>query len=229
MRKRKSKKSLKRRILRVIGVVIALPYILTLLYVFVPPVSTFMVADALSFKSVKRDWVAMRQISPQLIAAVVAAEDSAFCSHHGFDFNQLGKSLQEAYTYKEAPRGASTITMQTAKNLYLWNGRSLLRKVLEAPLTIWIELAWTKRRILEVYLNIAEWGDGIYGVDAAARHHFGVRASQLNAHQAALLAAALPDPQRRKAGHPGPGQLQMAAQIERRAAHMQPDLSCLQR
>jgi monofunctional biosynthetic peptidoglycan transglycosylase len=226
---RKRKKTLRQRIVFVLGVVIALPYALTLLYWVVPPPSTLMLADWLTLQHVERTWAPLGRISPQLKAAVIVAEDSAFCEHHGFDFTQMSKSLEAAYEYDRPIRGASTITMQTAKNLFLWNGRSWLRKLLEAPLTLWLELMWSKGRILEVYLNVAEWGDGIYGADAAARRYFGVSASELSPRQAALLAAALPDPRSRHTGNPGPGQSLIASHIERRVAAGAADLSCLRR
>ncbi len=226
---RRKKTTWKRRLFYLLAAVILLPYALTPLYRFVPPVSTLMLADWLTLTRVDRSWVSLEHISPQLMAAVVVAEDSAFCDHWGFDFTQMEKSLETAYEKGRAPRGASTITMQTAKNLFLWSGRFWLRKFLEAPLTLWIELWWPKRRILEVYLNVAEWGDGIYGAQAAARRHFGVDARQLTRRQAALLAASLPNPHRRHAGRPGAGQLLVASHIERRMAAGAANLSCLRK
>lgn len=222
-------RSIKQRALRTFAILLLIPYALTLIYWVVPPVSTLMLADWFSLHRAERSWAPLAKISPQLQAAVIMSEDSAFCEHHGFDFNQLGKSIEATYTRGKPLRGASTITQQTAKNLFLWNGRSWLRKFLEVPLTIWLEIAWSKWRILEVYLNIAEWGDGVYGADAASRRYFGVGAGNISLRQASLLAAALPDPQSRHTGNPGPGQSAMAAHIAALVAVGAADTSCLRR
>jgi monofunctional biosynthetic peptidoglycan transglycosylase len=137
--------------------------------------------------------VPLDAITPALPQAVLAAEDNRFCAHGGFDWEELGGQI-DALLAGERARGASTITMQSAKNLFLWPGRDFVRKALEAWLTPQIELLWPKRRIVEVYLNIAEFGPGIYGAEAAARAYFGKSASGLNAREAALLAAVLPSP-----------------------------------
>jgi len=206
----------------------ALPFLLPFFYFIVPPPSTLMLARWFSLQPVERDWMPISQLSPHLIAAVVSAEDGAFCDHFGFDFKQMEKSMARAKSIGAA-RGASTISQQTAKNLFLWNGRSWVRKALEAPLTLWLELVWSKQRILEAYLNIAEWGDGIFGAEAAARHYFGVSAHDLSSRQAALLAAALPNPVRRSAASPGMGQLLYGLRIEQRMNSARPDLSCIGR
>ena len=221
------RKSFRQRLLTALALLLVLPYALTLIYWIVPPISTLMLADWMTLHRVHREWVPLTKISPQLQAAVIISEDSAFCEHHGFDFAQMQKSIEAAYNHNAPLRGASTITQQTAKNLFLWNGRSWLRKLLEAPLTIWLEITWSKRRIMEVYLNIAEWGDGIYGAEAASRRYFGMSASQLGLYQAGLLAAALPDPQGRHTGHPGPGQTLIAAHIASRVVAGAADTSCL--
>ncbi len=147
------------------------------------------------------DWVAMDEISPWMPLAVVAAEDQTFPSHWGFDVASIQKVLQSSGEGSRI-RGASTLTQQTAKNLLLWDGRSWLRKGLEAGLTAGIELVWSKRRILTVYLNIAEFGDGIFGVEAASQHYFHKPASRLSQSEAALLAAVLPNPIRFKVNAP---------------------------
>ena len=139
--------------------------------------------------------VPLASVSPALIAAVIAAEDNAFCRHHGFDTQALQDEIDN-WLAGERPRGASTITMQTAKNILLWPGRDPVRKVVEAWLTPQIELMWSKRRILEVYLGIVEMGPGVYGAEAAARRYFDKPASALNRREAALLAAVLPNPRR---------------------------------
>ncbi|MBC3377984.1 monofunctional biosynthetic peptidoglycan transglycosylase [Serratia fonticola] len=148
------------------------------------------------------DWVAMDDIAPSMALAVMAAEDQKFPDHWGFDVAAIEKALSHNEKQPTRIRGASTLSQQTAKNLFLWDGRSWVRKGLEAGLTAGIELVWTKRRILTVYLNIVEFGDGIFGVEAAAQHFFHKPASRLTASEAALLAAVLPNPHRFKAGAP---------------------------
>lgn len=148
-----------------------------------------------------RHWVPLRQVSPQLALALVAAEDQRFPFHHGFDFGSIDKALQAADDGRRL-RGASTISQQTAKNLFLWNGRSYLRKGLEAWFTVLLETFWPKQRILEVYMNIAQFGDGIYGVEAACRQFYHQSPATLDAAQAARLAAVLPNPVRFRVDHP---------------------------
>lgn len=148
------------------------------------------------------DWVGMDEISPWMGLAVIAAEDQKFPAHWGFDMAAIQKAVAHNEQHETRIRGASTLSQQTAKNLFLWDGRSWVRKGLEAGLTLGIETVWSKRRILTVYLNIAEFGQGIFGVEAAARHYFNKPASQLSASQAALLAAVLPNPIRFKADAP---------------------------
>jgi monofunctional glycosyltransferase len=157
------------------------------------PITPLMVIRVVEGEGLRREWVALEQIAPALREAVVAAEDNLFCQHWGFDLAALRGEI-EAMREGRRARGASTITMQTAKNLFLWPERSLTRKVLEAWLTPQIELLWPKQRILEVYLNIAELGPGIYGAEAAARAHFGKSAAELSPREAALIAAVLPSP-----------------------------------
>jgi monofunctional glycosyltransferase len=146
-------------------------------------------------------WVPWKQISPQAALAVIAAEDQNFASHHGFDFDSIQKALDEHERGRRL-RGASTITQQVAKNVFLWSGRSFVRKGFEAYFTTLIELTWPKRRIIEVYLNVIELGEGVFGVEAASRLYFRKPAAQLQAEEAALLAAVLPNPVRLKAAHP---------------------------
>jgi monofunctional glycosyltransferase len=175
-------------------IVLLLPAGLLVVYRFLPvPLTPLMVIRLAQGEGLQKDWVPLRQIAPALRQAVVASEDNRFCEHNGFDWSALSEVLGELEA-GERPRGASTITMQTAKNLFLWPDRSLLRKGLEAWLTPQIELIWSKRRILEVYLNIAEMGPGIYGAQAAAEHHFGKAAADLTRSEAARLAAVLPNP-----------------------------------
>ncbi|EEI9680488.1 monofunctional biosynthetic peptidoglycan transglycosylase [Salmonella enterica] len=148
------------------------------------------------------DWVNMADISPWMGLAVIAAEDQKFPEHWGFDVPAIEKALAHNERNESRIRGASTLSQQTAKNLFLWDGRSWVRKGLEAGLTLGIETAWSKKRILTVYLNIAEFGDGIFGVEAAAWRYFNKPASRLNMPEAALLAAVLPNPLRYKANAP---------------------------
>ena len=181
-----------------------------------PPPSAFMLAHCLSSEDarVHYQWVDYRRISKWMPLAVVASEDQRFPTHWGVDFAAIGKALEE-YRAGEGLRGASTITQQTAKNLFLWNGRSFVRKTLEAALALGLEVFWPKQRILEVYLNIAEFGPGIYGVEAASRAYFGVSARDLSRSQAARLAAVLPNPKVLRAGDPSPYVWERAAWVQR--------------
>lgn len=189
-----------------------------------PPTSAFMLARQWQARGepdfvLHYQWVELERISPQLLIALVAAEDQNFPQHHGFDLEAISSVLSQADDAGVA-RGASTISQQVVKNLWLWSGRSWLRKGLEAYWTAAIELAWPKRRILEVYANIAEFGDGIYGAEAASRHFFGIPAAQLNPAQAAALAAVLPGPRRYRVDAPGPWQLRRQAWIARQVQQL---------
>ena len=148
------------------------------------------------------DWVSMDEISPWMGLAVIAAEDQKFPEHWGFDVSAIEKALAHNERNENRIRGASTLSQQTAKNLFLWDGRSWVRKGLEARLTLGMETVWSKKRILTVYLNIAEFGDGVFGVEAAAQRYFHKPASRLSLSEAALLAAVLPNPLRFKANAP---------------------------
>jgi monofunctional biosynthetic peptidoglycan transglycosylase len=173
--------------------------VLALVYKAVTPPSTLMLARWLTGQPVVRQVVPLDQISPDLRLAVVASEDAKFCLHGGVDWDALWDVIDD----EDSPsRGASTITMQTTKNVFLWGGRSYLRKAIEIPLALVVDAVWGKRRTLEVYLNLAEWGDGIFGAEAAARHWFHRSARDLTRAQATLLAVSLPNPHLRKAGQP---------------------------
>lgn len=168
----------------------------------------------------RHHWVPLDQgVSIYMPVAVIASEDQRYLSHHGFDFTELGHALRDHATGKRL-RGGSTISQQVAKNVFLWPGRSWLRKGLEAYFTILIELIWGKHRIMEVYLNSIEMGDGIYGVDAVAWQHFGRSASQLTRPNCALIAATLPNPLRYSSLHPGPYVLRRQTQIMRQMRHI---------
>jgi monofunctional glycosyltransferase len=190
-------------------VTVALPVGLVAIYRFIdPPITWTMTGRMLSGESLSRRPVNIARISPNLVHAVIAAEDNRFCEHNGFDF----EAIQDALEYNERQedrgtgrrRGASTISQQTAKNLILWQGGGWFRKGLETYLTVLIEAIWPKRRIMEAYLNAAEWGDGAFGAEAAGQVHFGKSAADLTRREAARLAAVLPSPRRWDAGEPGP-------------------------
>ena len=215
-------------IIRIVLAIVLLPYALILLYMlpFIHPVSTLMVADLAMLRGYDRQWVSFDQISPQLVQAVMMSEDGQFCFHGGVDWTQMQGVVADALE-GESTRGASTIPMQTAKNLFLWNGRSFLRKGLELPLALAADFVWSKRRLMEIYLNVAEWGPGIYGIEAAARHHFKVPAAKLTRQQAALLAVSLPNPITRVASKPGRGLRRLGGVIERRTRSSGEYIKCL--
>jgi monofunctional biosynthetic peptidoglycan transglycosylase len=207
----------KRAVLAVI-VIGALPAVLTLVYLphAVHPVSTLMMKDIVTLQGYDRDWTPLEEIGDNVVHSVMMSEDGQFCSHRGIDLGEF-RAVLEDFWAGEATRGGSTITMQTVKNLYLWHGRSYVRKAIELPYAIYLDLVMPKRRIMEIYLNIAEWGPGIYGAEAAALHHFGKSTRDLSARQAALLAVTLPSPLTRTPGQPSAGLNRLAATIERRA------------
>ncbi len=199
---------------------------LTLLWTVVPPVSTLMLGRWLTLQEVDRRWVPLDRISPRLVASVLMSEDARYCAHHGVDWDAMREVIEDAEDGGPS-RGASTVTMQTAKNLFLWPSRSYIRKGLELPLALWLDLVMSKRRIVEIYLNIAEWGPGIFGAEAAAQAAFGKPAAALGAREAALLATSLPNPIRRNAARPSRGHARLAAINVVRAAEAQPYLGCL--
>jgi monofunctional biosynthetic peptidoglycan transglycosylase len=207
-----------RRLFKWAVAIVLLPYVLILFYAvdFVRPVSTLMLWDLVTLKGYDRRWVAFEKISPALVQSVMMSEDGQFCAHFGVDLHQLQGVVEDALD-GEATRGASTIPMQTAKNLFLWNGRSFLRKGLELPLALGADAVWSKKRMMEIYLNVAEWGPGIYGIEAAAQHHFKTSASKLSKKQSALLAVSLPNPITRVASRPSRGMSRLANLIQRRA------------
>lgn len=196
-------------VLVVLGLVL-LPYLLTPLYSAGHPISTLMIGRYLTGEPVTRKWVDLDGMSEALPRSVVAAEDAKFCFHHGIDWDSVRNIIEDAQD-GEVARGGSTITQQVAKNLFLWPGRSVVRKALEFPLAMWIDLVLSKKRILELYLNVAELGpDGQFGAEAGANYAFGRPASALSAREAALLASILPNPVTRSARNPGPGVRRMA-------------------
>jgi monofunctional biosynthetic peptidoglycan transglycosylase len=180
------------------------PVAVVILYRFVPPPMTFlMIQRVFEGHGFDRRWVPLSDISPRLVGAVVASEDSGFCQHHGFDFEAMKRALASNEADPRKLRGGSTISQQTAKNVFLWPRRDYVRKGLEAYFTVLIEAVWGKPRIMEVYLNSIEWGPGVYGAEAAAQRNFGVRAKDLTAAQAARLAVIVPKPLAWKADRPG--------------------------
>lgn len=177
---------------------VALFLLLVVLGMFINPrLTPYLIAEGWRQGGVDRVWVPIEEMAPEMARAVVASEDANFCEHWGFDMKAIRAAMNEG-----AGRGASTISQQVTKNVFLWHGRSWPRKALEALMTPVVELFWSKRRILEVYLNVAETGKGIFGVEAAAQHYFGVSAARLSPPQAALIAAALPDPKGRNPARP---------------------------
>jgi len=180
------------------------------------PITPLMLVRLAEGEGLRRDWTPLSDISPALVRSVIASEDARFCVHTGFDWTEI-ENAWSTWQSGGRLRGASTISMQTARSVFLWPGRDPVRKVLEVLLTVPLETLWPKRRILEVYLNVAEWGPGVYGAQAAARHHFGIDAAALSAHQAALLTAILPAPRTWSAAAPGPHVRGRAETIQARA------------
>lgn len=212
--------------LAIVLVLLLPPYLLTPLYAWVNPVSTVMLWRWLWGDRVERVYLPIAKVDPDLPLAVVIAEDGRFCTHYGVDFAEIRDAIEDADNLDDL-RGGSTITQQVAKNLFLWQGRSFVRKALEFPLALWIDLVLSKRRILEIYLNIAEWGpDGEFGVEAGSRRAFGRSAAHLSRYQAALLAAMLPNPVARDAKKPGPGLRRLAGLYEGRAGRSPDAASC---
>lgn len=206
-----------RNLLLIVLGALLLPYLLAPLYRTGRPVSTLMAWRYLTGAPVSRQWADFSAISPYLPRSVVSAEDAKFCSHHGIDWGALREVIDDAEE-GEVTRGGSTITQQVAKNLFLWPGRSVVRKALEFPLALWIDLVLPKQRILEIYLNIAELGpNGQFGAQAGSLYAFGRPASALSSRDAALLAAILPNPVRRSARNPGPGVRRLAGTYMARA------------
>lgn len=228
---RSPRRSLARRavrfLLRLGGAVAALWLALILLYRWIdPPITPLMLLRMPEMHRIDRRWVPLGRISPELQEAAIASEDNRFCIHHGIDWGAVSSAAGEFETEGRL-RGASTITMQTARNLLLWPGGGFFRKGLEAGLAIAIDAFWPKRRILEVYLNVIEWGDGIYGAEAAARAFFHEGALRLSRHQAALMAAVLPNPRHWSAVRPDGYVAERAALIAERMDRLEGYYGCL--
>jgi monofunctional biosynthetic peptidoglycan transglycosylase len=213
-------RAISRWLLRAVLLLLAIFASLLVLWAFAPPVSTLMLARWATFRPVERVWIPLERMGAALPLAVIASEDGRFCRHGGVDWGALREVIDTAGEDGPA-RGASTIPMQSAKNLFLWPSRSALRKGLEIPAALIIDKAWGKRRVMEAYLNIAEWGEGLFGAEAAAQRYFGKSPALLSAREAALLAAALPNPLRRDPAHPSLRHRGLAAIILRRMAGAQ--------
>ncbi|MGY2048318.1 monofunctional biosynthetic peptidoglycan transglycosylase [Methylobacterium sp. JK268] len=219
------------RLLRTLRLLALLPVMavvlilcLALVYRAVDPPSTLMLSRWLTGHPVERDAVSLSAVSPLIVEAVVASEDQRFCLHRGVDWGALGEVVSD----EDGPRrGASTVTMQTVKNVFLWPSRSYLRKALEIPLALLADFVWGKRRTMEIYLNVAEWGEGIYGVEAAARHWFHRSARDLTRSEAALLVAALPNPIARNPARPSRGLGALAGRLQARMARTAHLSACL--
>jgi len=205
---------------RTFAAILLVPALLCVLFIVVPvPITPLMIIRSFEGKPITKDWVSLDDITIDLQRSVIAAEDMTFCQHLGFEPEALQKAW-ESYERGGTLRGGSTISMQTAKNVFLWPGRNFVRKGLEAWLTVYIEALWSKKRTLEVYLNVIEWGPGIYGAEAAAQHHFGKSAREISAYQSALLASVLPSPLRWSASKPGPYVRTRSETIQYRAARL---------
>jgi monofunctional biosynthetic peptidoglycan transglycosylase len=213
-------------LLIVIVVILLLPYLLVPLYRVVDPVSTLMLWRWAHGARVERTFVPIDRMAPALPMTVIASEDGRFCSHHGVDWRELRERLEDVDDIGEA-RAVSTITQQTAKNLFLWQGRSFVRKALEFPLALWIDLVLPKWRVLEIYLNIAEWGpNGQFGAEAGSRYAFNKSVRSISPREAAMLAAVLPNPKRRSAKQPGPAVRRLSGIYEARGKAQAALASC---
>jgi monofunctional biosynthetic peptidoglycan transglycosylase len=219
------------RILRGLGIalamLVAIPIVLTPVYLFVDPVSVPMLERYLTGRPVDRQWRDLADISDRLKAAVILSEDGQFCRHWGVDLGALREEVGRFMEGEDA-RGASTITMQVARNLFLWNGQSVVRKALEVPLAIYIDLVLPKQRIMEIYLNIAEWGpEGQFGVAAGTERAFGVEPQNLDWRRATLLVTALPNPMLRLPGEPSDGMVRIAGIIQQRVGEYGERANCV--
>ncbi|MEM6462703.1 MAG: monofunctional biosynthetic peptidoglycan transglycosylase [Pseudomonadota bacterium] len=215
-------------VLTALAIIVALPFVLMIVYKapIMHPVSTLMVRNVLLLDGYQRRWVDFDQIAPVLVQSVLMSEDGQFCAHHGVDWNALNLVIDEALD-GETPRGASTIPMQTVKNLFLWSSRSYVRKALEVPLALSADAIWSKKRLMEIYLNVAEWAPNVYGIEAASQHYYGKSAANLTRREAAYLAVTLPNPYLRNPLKPSRGLSRLASIVERRAYQSGAYIKCL--
>ncbi len=226
-RKMTAKSRFVRILLWLAAIMVLAPAAAIALYaVMPPPLTPLMAMRWLDGAGLRKDWMPLSRVAAHVPHAVIASEDNLFCEHSGFDWRSIGDAVED-YSAGRRTRGASTISMQTAKNLFLWPGRNFARKSIEAYLTVLIELIWSKQRIMEVYLNVAEWGDGVYGIGAAARAHFGKSAGSLTRREAALLAAVLPNPREWSPVRPTAYISGRADTIVRRIGQLGPLLACV--
>ncbi|RUT29397.1 monofunctional biosynthetic peptidoglycan transglycosylase [Arsenicitalea aurantiaca] len=226
-RRRGRKLRLLRALGLILGAIVAIPLVLVPVYGFVPPVSVPMLERHLTGRPVVRVWRDIEEVSDRLKAAVIMSEDGQFCRHHGVDLSALRTEIDNFLAGRDT-RGASTLTMQVARNLFLTNSRSAVRKALEVPLALYIDLVLSKKRIMEIYLNIAEWGpEGQFGVVAGAEAAFGVVPDALSWERASLLAVTLPNPLVRRPGRPGPGLRRVASVIEARTRQFGTRAGCV--
>ena len=213
-----------RFLLRALAALALIPAVLVPIYIVVPPISTLMIFTRIVDGPIERDWVGFDKIAKVLVVSVLVSEDGQFCAHHGVDWGALNEVLEDP----DGPsRGASTIAMQTVRNLFLWTSPSYFRKGLEIPIALFADAIWTKRRMMEIYLNIAEWGPNIFGVEAAAQHHFGRSAKDLTASQSALLAVTLPNPRVRNPAKPSGLMRSLARTVAARARVAGDYVKCL--
>jgi len=218
---------LRRIALALAVLLVGFPLLLTLIYRVLPPPGTpLMLIRLFEGHGLEKRWRGLDEIAPAMAHAVIAAEDNLFCAHYGIDWQALGIVIED-FRHGKRPRGASTITMQTAKNLFLWPSRSYLRKGLEAYLAVMLELVLPKRRIMELYLNVAETGPGLYGVEAAALNYFGKPAAKLSRREAALIAAVLPNPRERSPARPSATVHRKAGTVGVRIRQLGPLLDCI--
>jgi len=222
-----------RRLLRLVGLVVAglagLMALLIVAYRWIdPPVTPLMLLRLPEAGTIRRTGLSLDEIAPTLPRSVIASEDNRFCLHHGIDWDAVADAIDD-YEEDGRLRGASTITMQVARNLFLWPGGGFLRKGIEAPIALAIDLLWPKRRVIEVYLNVAEWGDGIYGAEAAAQAYFKKPAKSLSSREAALMAAVLPNPRRWSPANPTRYIAGRAGTIQGRIGQLGPLLDCIGR
>jgi monofunctional glycosyltransferase len=217
-----------RRAFRLISVIAAVIVLSIIAFRFInPPITPVMAVEKLRGHTLRHQWLALKDMSPQLPLAAIASEDGRFCAHWGVDWSAVNEAIKEGGGFG-AFRGASTIPMQTAKNLYLWSGRSYVRKAIEVPLAYAMSLLWTKARMMEVYLNVAQFGPGIFGVEAASRYYFHKSAADLTRHEAVLLVAALPNPRFRNPARPSRRMLFVTRAVERRLPIMFQRTGCLE-